>query len=317
MKKYSVFFTAIVLLAVLLYSCNSGSSYKERAAQEISQDASVAADMSEAATDSFAQMITSSVTKANNDSTKKFIRTANVNFRTKDVVKTTYGIEALAMQNGGYIENSDIHNRIIEENTVQISKDSAYKITEQILSADMIIRVPVRLLDSTLKQISVYIEHLNSRNLNAENVTLKYLSEDIQQRRAQQSEKRLDSLQGRKTGDIGDFIDAEDSRYLRQLNADAARLAMMEIEDKINFSTIELSISENKKTVKAIVPYSKDVDTYRSDFVLRVGNAFQNGWNIFLEFVLVFIAAWWLWLIIIIVYFIIRKFRKNNAIRKQ
>lgn len=317
MKKYSVFFTAIVLFAVLFYSCSSHSNSNERAVQEVALDASATADMTQAATDSFAQLLTSSVSKINDDSTKKFIRTANVDFHTKDVVKTTYGIETLAMQNGGYVENSDINNRIANEKIVQISKDSAYKITRQILTAEMTVRVPAKLLDSTLQQISTYVEQLNSRDLKAENVTLKYLSEDIQQRRAQQSERKFDSLQARKSGDVGDFTAAENARYKRQLDADAARLALMEIEDKINFSTIELSILENEKTIKTIVPYNKDIREYKPGFGFRVAKAMQTGWNIFLELLLIFIGAWWLWLLLILLFVIIRSVRKNNRMKKQ
>lgn len=309
----SVLCSAVFLLSVFLYSCGNNSSNKN-------YEASLAAPAETEASTAFAEniknAISSSAALAGEDSVRQFIRTAYVNFTTKDALKTTFGIEALARRNGGYVETSAIDNRIQNERTIQISNDSSMKITSQVLASELTIRVPTIMLDSTLKEITQYIELLHSRNIETENVTLKYLSEDIQQRRAQISEQKFDSLQSRKSGNVSDFTASEEARYKRQLDADAAKIALMQLEDKIKLSTIKLSFQENEKTIKSIIPYSKLINEYKPGFGFRLVNAFRTGWEILLSLIIGIVQLWWFFAIGILVLILIinysRKSKKNK-----
>ena len=313
MQKRTITFL-LVTLAILIYSC--GNSNFESTSNETAPADITLSEISEDFADDNASIVSSSVTETNKDSTKKIIKTADLKFKSKDAINATYNIEDLVRSNGGFVESSEISKNQQNEKLLQTAKDSALQVIHYVLHSNITLRVPQQNLDTLLKQISTYIDFLESRNVTAEDATLTYFDEQLKQRRAALSQKRIDSLQNAKRGNLNANISAEDARYNRQLAADEANLHTMKLDDKVNFSTIHLTIYEDKKEYKATVPYIKDLKSYKPDFGIRFIDALKTGWNIFLECILILTSLWWLLLTAIALYILIRnvkRARKNKS----
>ena len=86
----------IMLLAVLciFYGCNQNNDNKEQYSST---------------NDTTINNISSSAAKQNNkDSTRKFIRTADVKFRVKNVIDVTYSIENICDKEGGFVTYTNL-----------------------------------------------------------------------------------------------------------------------------------------------------------------------------------------------------------------
>lgn len=298
----------LILIALLLNSC--GNSNVDHQSADRAESAAATHETAEDVTGDNSSIVSSYIAKAGTDSTKKIIKTADLKFKSKDAVKTTYNIEDLVRANGGFVESSEISKTQQDEKLVQTTRDSALQIIHYVLQSNVTLRVPQYNLDTLLKQISNHIDFLESRNLTAEDATLKYFAEELRQKRASSSQNRIDSLQGGKRGDLSDNVSAENARYNRQLSADEALLNKMQLDDKVNYSTVHLHIFQDKKEFKTTVPFVKSINTYKPDFGLRFIDALKTGWHLFLEFVLILTRLWWLLFVAIGIWLVVKMLQK-------
>ena len=102
----------LTLLALgLVLSCKESAS-KENAAY-----------MEEAVTDS-TSVISSSAAVENKNSNRKFVRTADVKFKVKNVAKSTYAIEDATTKFGGFVTYTNLQSNIHSEDRTKVSQDS-------------------------------------------------------------------------------------------------------------------------------------------------------------------------------------------------
>src|SRR5690606_11498076 len=63
------------------------------------------------------------------DGERKFLRTADLKFKVKDVSKATESIETITYQCGGFVTHTRLSSDIIQSNITSISKDSYLETT--------------------------------------------------------------------------------------------------------------------------------------------------------------------------------------------
>ena len=80
----------LILIALLLNSC--GNSNVEHQSADRAESAAATPETAEDVTGDNASIVSSYIAKAGTDSTKKIIKTADLKFKSKDAVKTTYNI---------------------------------------------------------------------------------------------------------------------------------------------------------------------------------------------------------------------------------
>lgn len=234
----------------------------------------------------------------NQNSNRKFIRTAEMKFQTKDVRKTVYKIEDWVGHYGGFIEHNQLHSNLIPQSTLELNEDSVLNVGQLSAEAELVIRVPNKNLDSLLRKINPMIDYLENRTIKAEDVQLQMLANQLKAKRLTENkgrfEKSIDSRKG--NADIG--INAESEVLEKQMAADDYKINNMSLADKVNFSTVNMSIYQAPLIHKEIIENPKR--NFEPNLLLRIWNSIKTGWYL-LEDLVVLLAKFWTLIILLIV----------------
>lgn len=243
--------------------------------------------------DSTAVMVSSSAAVENKkDSTHKFIRTAELKFKVKSVIKSTYDIEDITARIGGFVTYTNLTSDAFSTETKEISLDSSIIVTRFIVTNSIIIRVPNTKLDTTLKQISRNIVYLDSRVIKSDDVALQLLSNNLTIRRSDENEARLKNAIDNRGKKLNETTSAEELLLNKQEQVDNARIANLSLKDQINFSTINLTIYQNEGVNYEKIAREKNSKRYEPSFGFRILDSLSYGWSIF-ENIIVFLLNLW------------------------
>lgn len=291
----------LLLLCASFFSCkqNEGrEAYSEEAAAETvsSQDAS---------------MVSSSAAVVDKNSNRKFIRTADLRFKVKNVAKSTYAIENTVAKFGGFVSSTELRSNIINTSTAKKSNDSLVETTRFVVENNMIIRVPNTLLDTTLKTIARQIDYLDYRIIKADDVSLKLLSNDLSKKRNQDNQKRVEDAIANRGKKLGETLDAEDRLHESQTQSDEAKLSNLSLKDQVNFSTLSLSLYQREEFKKEVIA-NPDSEEYRTSIGVRIMDGLKTGWHILEEIIIFFVNIWTIIVLGIIIWILIRR-RKKKA----
>ncbi|MBB4036211.1 hypothetical protein GGR21_002112 [Dysgonomonas hofstadii] len=250
---------------------------------------------------------------AYDDGVHKFIRTAGMKFKVNDVVSSTHIIENIILKNNGFIIKSDITNQNMISQTINISKDSALIWQEYNLSANLELRVPYQLLDSTLRQIAPLAVVIDYRTIEASDVTTQLMAERLKQQRLAKKQQRVSTAINTRSGKLDDVIAAEESLDYAMEAADNAKVKEFSVNDKINYSAITINLYQNKISYsEEVVRQQEFVDEYTPGFGNRAIEGLKTGWDIINSLIVFLITIWPLLLITGIGVFIyIRYIRKK------
>ncbi|MDZ4667427.1 MAG: DUF4349 domain-containing protein [bacterium] len=242
------------------------------------------------------------------DTTRKFIRTADLKFKVKSVIKSTYDIENITNRQGGFVTYTNLTSNIDNVTTTAVSADSALETNYYTVTNSITLRVPNTKLDTTLKEISNNIDFLNFRIIKAQDVALEILSNTLTQKRSAKNEERLTKAIDNRGKKLNETTVAEEVLLSKQEQANNAKISNLSLADQINFSTINLSIYQRQTIKRELIPNDKNIDAYEPSFGSKLIEALKFGWDI-LETFLVFLAKLWgLFLFGLIAYFIYKKY---------
>lgn len=273
MKNLKLIF--VIALSIALFSC----------APKASEEAPMS--------DSAEAMVSSSAAVENaKDSTHKFIRTADLRFKVKSVVKSTYDIEDITARIGGFVTSTNLASDVLTSETKDISSDSSVIVTSYAVTNSIIIRVPNTKLDTTLKLISRNIVYLDYRIIKAEDVALQLLSNNLTVRRSDRNEARLKNAIDNRGKKLNETTSAEELLLNKQEQADNARIANLSLKDQINFSTVNLSIYQNQGVNYEKIAREKSSKQYEPSFGYRILDSLSYGWNIFEDIVVFLLNLW-------------------------
>jgi hypothetical protein len=225
-------------------------------------------------------------------SERKFIRRADLKFKTRDVKRTTAEIENLTREHNGFVTHTHLTSSVINSNTIPVSADSLLEWQEYEVKNTMSIRVPNKQLDSLLTEIGSIAEFTDFRIIKAEDVHLQLLENTLKNKRASDAEKRYTKAIDEKSKKLNENIQAEADVLALQNESDNRALANLAYMDKVNFSTVSLDFYQ-----PAAFSYEKKVNyanlkPFKPSLPSRLSTAFVTGWTI-LEEVLVFLVSIW------------------------
>lgn len=298
-------FLPVILLTICLFSCKQ-SENREEISEQSSPEASTVKESS---------MVSSSAAVVDKNSTRKFIRTADLRFKVKNVAKSTYSIENTVAKFGGFVTSTELRSNIISSSTAKISSDSLIETTRFAVENNMVIRVPNTLLDTTLKTIARQIDYLDYRIIKADDVSLKLLSNDLSQKRNQDNQNRVEDAIANRGKKLGETLDAEDRLHNSQTESDEAKLSNLSMKDQINFSTLSLALYQ-KEDVKRETIANPDNEEYRTSIGVRIVDGLKTGWYILEEIIIFFVNIWTIIALGAVLWFILRlrgKKRKSNT----
>ena len=308
MKTIKIGIVAITTL--LVCAC---AQQEHRESPELAEIASEEIPVSEAQTPSPETYISSSAALENlDDTTRRMIRTADIKFKVKDVIKATYNIENIVIKHDGFVENTNLASQYIHTQKTTIKEDSVLLTTYYTVVNNLTLRVPNTQLDTTLKEIAQFVDFMDYRIINATDVTLHLLSKRLEQIRLARYDSRMINAIDNQGKRLNDVSNAEDNLLRKQAQADEAKLTNLQILDKIKFSTITLSLYQNQSIKYEVIAKEKTIKPYSEPFGTRFTDALKFGWTIIVDGFLFLVNIWSVILIATLVLCGIKYFKKRN-----
>lgn len=242
------------------------------------------------------------------DTTRRFIRTADLKFKVKSVIKSTYDIENITNRQGGFVTYTNLTSNINNVTTTAVSADSSLETTYYTVTNSITLRVPNTKLDTTLKEISNNIDYLDFRIIKAEDVALQILSNNLTQKRSAKNEERLTNAIDNRGKKLNETTVAEEILLSKQEQADNAKISNLSLTDQIKFSTINLSIYQRQTIKRELISNDKNIDAYEPGFGTKLFDALKYGWDILETFIVFLTKLWALLLFTILAYFIYKRY---------
>ena len=275
--------TTLVIIA-LLFSCKKA----DNATGEATADYQNSADST---------AVSSSAAVEKKDSKQKFIRTADIKFKVKNVVKSTYAIENAVQKFGGFVTYTNLQSTIQDQIKTKVSQDSTLETTKFTVENNITIRVPNTQLDTVIKSIAKQIDFMDFRVIKADDVSLKLLSNQLSQKRSANTEKRVEKAIDEKGKKINDIMEAENTLANQKEAHDNHKIEQLSMQDQINFSTITLQLYQKETIKQEVTASEKDNNSYKPNLGIQIIDSLKSGWYI-LEGIFVFFLQLWPFILI-------------------
>lgn len=211
---------------------------------------------------------------------RKIIKEGSIRFETKSVVETQKEIRKIVAELGGYIGNENSYNY---EGTIEYS-----------LTA----RVPEDKFNTLIDRVSSLAEKVESKNINSSDVTEEFIDVEARIKTKKELEARYKEILKKATR-VDEILNIE--REMGNLRAEIESLEgrMNYLKNRISLSTLNITFYE-----KVSVPFG---------FFSKVKQALHNGWQALLWFIIILISLWPFIILVLIILFIILKFRKKKT----
>ena len=239
---------------------------------------------------------------------KQFIKTADVNMEVKDVYETTISIEKSVQELGGFVTKSNLQSNVVSENTYNTSNENAVLVKKYQTENRMQLRVPTEKLGELLTMINDKKLFLNSRLINAEDITSSIKYAQLESKRIEKNSKNISALKANK-----DKVELDNENMAE---GNQQQLANMDVTDNLKYSMVDVYIKEPKIRVAEIAITNTDSidDKYNFDFLYSAKSAFVEGYYLIQKIVVGLITVWPIVLIgIAVVYFA----RKRKSAKKR
>ncbi len=269
--------------------------------------ASGAVSNSMAATGNKNGFISSSAAVANKDTSKKFIRTADIKFRVNNVLQSTLIIEDITKYFEGFVTYTHLASEINNHVVTPVSLDSALETIYYTVSNHMVVRVPNTKLDTALRSIAKQIDFLDYRTIKAEDVTLSLIANRLTQLRLRGHNERLTRAIDERGRKLNETTEAEENLLNKKEQADNTTISTLGVMDKIEFSTITIDIYQKKTVKRSLIENYKNTKEYEPGFFAQVAEAIYTGWYFLKTVVVAIINIWPIILIGILGWFIFRR----------
>jgi hypothetical protein len=297
MKQVSKLGLALLLLGIA-FACKQATTSDEASAEMAADSVSIETTSSNAAV-------------VKKESNRKFVRTADLKFKVKNVAKSTYAIENIVAKNGGFVTFTDLKSTVNEKSETKISQDSTLETTRFTVDNTITLRVPNTQLDTVLKLMVKEVAFLDSRLIKADDVALQLLSNKMAQKRLTSHQKRLEQGIDTKGKKLNDITNAEDKVLDRETESDETVLKNLSLEDQVNFSTVTLYLYQRESVLQEMVANEKSINAYRPHIGLQILDGLKTGWFMFEAIIAFIVQLWSIIVLIILGLFIYKKYLKK------
>lgn len=240
------------------------------------------------------QLVSSAATYKDNE--RRFVRTAQAQFRVKDVYASALAIEDAAAQQGGFVVDNRIAAQTLGVRRQPAGDGKLIELAEYTVQGTLVVRVPSDNTQAFLRAIAPQMAFLDQRNFQANDVQFDLLRRALARQREQQTQEELGEAMRE-----GDRLDRKAeviaARGDARMQRDEALVQQKEYEDRIAFSTINLSLYQSAK-----IRQTELVDTeavfrrHGPGFFARLFDALRVGWYGVLDLLIALLHVWPLWL---------------------
>lgn len=222
---------------------------------------------------------------------RKIIRTAQIKSKVDNTEQATYKIEQIARKFNGFVTQTRLESRNLDKSDTPISQDSTLETTQFEVGNTIALRVPNERLDTFLSELSRIYTHLDYRNVNANDLTATFLTNQLKAQLRDNSAQRIAQASDEKGKRLSDITAAEETRVTLKDAAIEQQIRNLETDYDIAFSVVNIDIYQNAVVSKTMKPNVSSLKTV-SNLGFRLTQALANGWSILLEIVLFFVNLW-------------------------
>lgn len=238
------------------------------------------------------RVISSTAAITGSDTSHRFIRTADLAFRVKDVVQATLGIEDIVKAHGGWIVNTRLRSEPRGSQTIPVSEDSLLEISRFDLRNTVSLRLPDKDLDVALREIGAWVDLFDHRDITADDIKLRMTANALAERRAKAHSQRL----GRAIDDRGrrlrETVSAEEALLASDEKRDQSLLNNLDLADRVAFSTVSLDFHQPTLTRQEMKASDHAIGAYTPSLGSRVLGALGDGWRL-VEMLITGLAGIW------------------------
>ncbi|MBC8109507.1 MAG: DUF4349 domain-containing protein [Verrucomicrobia bacterium] len=295
MKNFRKLFSAGMLLSLfwLLSSCDDRKNFKQEGSYEVEKSENQALADSTTARfpqdEAFALNANTNLAKQKN---RKFIRTADVRCKVKDIRKASNQVEDLTARFDGFVTFTDLKTFVSRTQQTAISNDSTLETKFYSTENHLTLRVPSEKLDSLIRELNTLVDFLDYRIIKAEDVSLTFVANQKQSKRLEKYEKRVSTAIDNRGKKLDETVNAEETLINRQTQADYTQLQTQELLDQVNFSTVNLQFYQRETIFRETVANFENIRAYRPGLFAKIGEALIEGWYL-LEAIIVGLARIW------------------------
>lgn len=288
MSDFTKKLTVILILGSSLVAC---SKHPDDAANEAAVATETAAADSQAIQDNAAKNPEQLAGQQQNalEQNRQLVKSAQLQFEVKDVLKTTSALEQQLSQYQGYIEEKQIHYQVSdrsERDRIDGSVDIYEKITPTV---QLTVRIPNQQVTPFLNQLLPLMLNFNSQSYEAKRYELKLLEEKLNT--ANQSNSASNTV-----------------------NNQLQQLTNLEVKDRLAYSTIRLEFFQQAQVRKTRDLNISRIATLDSDPLLsRIWEAIKIGLYGLRETIIWLVMLWPLYLAIAILWGIRRCYKAKKS----
>lgn len=238
------------------------------------------------------RVISSTAAVTGSDTNHRFIRTADIAFRVKDVVQATLGIEDIVKAHGGWVESTQLRSEPRGTQTIPVSEDSLVDFARYDLMNSVRFRVPDEELDVAIREIGAWVDLFDHRNIVADDIKLRMTANAFAERRAKAHSQRL----GRAIDDRGrrlrETVSAEEAVLVSEEKRDQSLLNNLDLADRVAFSAVSLEIHQPTLTRREMKASDHTLSGYKPSLGSRIGDALADGWHLVEMLITGLIGIW-------------------------
>ena len=245
------------------------------------------------------------------DAQRKFIRTAHARFKVKDVYQSALAIENAVAAHGGFVVKNDINAQVGEVRRRPKGDGKLLELAEYMVLGSLTVRVPSERTQDFLRAIVTHMEFLDGRSFEAHDAQFELLRQQLAWQRNQEAQQDIGAAV-EDGGKLGQKADAISARNDAKSTRDEALIMQKEFEDRVAYSTIELSLHQSPRIRQAELIDTEAVFAQNSPgFFSRLGNSLSVGWYGGLDVLLALLQIWPLWLVLFAATWAWRRWRKT------
>jgi len=213
----------------------------------------------------------------------KLVKTAEMQFKVKDVEKSSEAITALTRSYKGIVMHHDMKSTVVNEQSIRLNNDSLKQVSAYATTASITVKVPANNLEEFMNEVSHLGIHVSVRRMNIEDKTLDYLSAQLKR------DNRLEIANQQKKWKPT-LKEADAMLRIKDETVDQ-KISNSRIDDAVRFSVVDLSFYQNNTVAKEIVA-NDDTGIYQIPFYNRLLIALQNGWEMFASLLIALSNLW-------------------------
>lgn len=215
---------------------------------------------------------------------KKIIRDGRLGLKVSDLEKTKAGIDTLVTVFGGYYANESLDNSDYE---------SSYQLK---------IRIPSVSLDQFILKIETGKGQITYKEVDARDVTAEFIDFETRLANKRSYLKRYNDLL-KQAKSVKDILEIEEKTRIIEEEIESSEGRLNYLKDLVAFSTLDLRITKVKEF--RFTPKSRD------QFTERFKQSLSNGWNGFIDFLLLLIRLWPFWILVATMIQIWKRFKRK------